>query len=153
MTSFYNVLTQLRNILHDHPDINVVTTGNMNEAALAKMTVFALAHINPVSATISGNSIQHSIQVTVMDRVDFNKRNVKDLEPNIYRGNDNLHDIWNTMLGVIAHTHAVLLRDTDYTMTVDEEVQCDPFDNRLEHDLAGITATFNITTENESAIC
>jgi len=98
--SFYKISTALRNRLSAHPDINVVTSGNYNQADLQKQTIFGLAHIQPNTAVIHSSTIEYTFNIIVLDLVDFNKTNVKGLDPAIYRGNDNLHDVWNTTLNV-----------------------------------------------------
>ena len=153
--SFYRVMTAIRDHLSGHPDINVVTSGDYNAIDLNKQTIFSLAHIQPNAATIREATIEYTFNIIVLDVVDFNKTNVKELDPDVYRGNDNLHDVWNTTLNVLndLYLHARKGDLFDVECVVEQEPSVEPFDMRFENGLAGWSMTITFSLENGHAIC
>jgi hypothetical protein len=153
--SFYSITEAIRNHLSASPDINVVTTGDYNQVDLNKQTIFGLAHIQPNNATINESTIDYSFNIIVLDLVDFNKQNVKNLSPDVYRGNDNLHDVWNTMLNVLNDLYLTAKKGElfDALIDINNPPNCEPFDMRFENGLAGWSMDVTFTIPNGHAIC
>ena len=149
--SFYKIATLVRDTLSDHPDISVVTMGDYNQVDLNKQTIFPLAHIQPSNSTINEQTIDYTFNVIALDIVDFNKDNVKDLTPDVFRGNDNLQDVWASMLNVLNDLYLRIAKSSDYE--AGESPNVDFFDMRFENGLAGCGITITITSENGHAIC
>lgn len=149
--SFYKIATLVRDTLSDHPDISVVTMGDYNQVDLNKQTIFPLAHIQPSNSTINEQTIDYTFNVIALDIVDFNKDNVKDLTPDVFRGNDNLQDVWASMLNVLNDLYLRIAKSSDYE--AGESPNVDFFDMRFENGLAGCGITITITAENGHAIC
>lgn len=150
--SFYKISSLVRDTLSDHPDINVVTMGDYNQVDLNKQTIFPLAHIQPSNAVISNSVIEYSFNIIALDIVDFNKDNVKDLKPDIFRGNDNLQDVWASMLNVLNDLYLRVSKSQD-NIEADESPNVDFFDMRFENGLAGCGISVTLKVENEHAIC
>ena len=149
--SFYKIATLVRDTLSDHPDISVVTMGDYNQVDLNKQTIFPLAHIQPSNSTINEQTIDYTFNIIALDIVDFNKDNVKDLTPDVFRGNDNLQDVWASMLNVLNDLYLRIAKSSDYE--AGESPNVDFFDMRFENGLAGCGITITITAENGHAIC
>ena len=149
--SFYKIATLVRDTLSDHPDVSVVTMGDYNQVDLNKQTIFPLAHIQPSNSTINEQTIDYTFNVIALDIVDFNKDNVKDLTPDVFRGNDNLQDVWASMLNVLNDLYLRIAKSSDYE--AGESPNVDFFDMRFENGLAGCGITITITAENGHAIC
>ena len=94
-----------------------------------------------------------------MDIVNRSKAKVTDL----FTGDNNLQDILNTQLGVLNKLIQLLRRGGLYegTSTISEnnpyqlegDVSCEPFFDRFDNELAGWTATMDITIYNDITIC
>ena len=86
-----------------------------------------------------------------MDIVDVSKEETTD----IFRGNDNEHDVLNTQLAV-ANKLIETLRSGDLYTTkyqLDGAVSCEPFYDRFENEVAGWVATMDILIPNDINIC
>ena len=149
--SFYKIATLVRDTLSDHPDISVVTMGDYNQVDLNKQTIFPLAHIQPSTSVIHEQTIDYTFNIIALDIVDFNKDNVKDLEPAVFRGNDNLQDVWASMLNVLNDLYLRISKSAEYE--AGESPSVDFFDMRFENGLAGCGISITITMENGHAIC
>lgn len=153
--SFYRISTAIRDHLSAHPDVNVVTTGDYTQVDLNKQTIFSLAHIQPNGATLHTTTVEYTFNIIVLDLVDFNKSSVKNLEPDVYRGNDNLHDVWNTTLNVLNDLYLNAKKGDlfDLEVVVEQDPTVEPFDMRFENGLAGWAMTITFSLENGHAIC
>ena len=97
MRAYYNVLNKLKTILSADVDVNTVTEGMIDEVSLRKKTIYSLAHIIINSAVPIGNVMRFNVSVIVMDVVDITKEETTDL----FKGNDNEQDVFNTTLSVL----------------------------------------------------
>ena len=86
-----------------------------------------------------------------MDIVDQSKQETVDR----FIGNNNEQDILNTQLGALNKVIQVLRMGTLYTdkYQLDTDVNCEPFYDRFENQLAGWTATMDIIIYNDIRIC
>jgi len=86
-----------------------------------------------------------------MDIVDQSK----DATFDKFKGNNNEQDILNTQLGVLNKVIQKLRMGTLYTdkYQLDTDVNCEPFYDRFENQLAGWTATMDIMIYNDIQIC
>ncbi len=129
--------------------------GDLFEVDLNMQTVFGLAHIQPISATLKNSTTDFVFQIFVLANIDFNKDNAKDLKPDYFRGNDNLHDSWNWTLDALNMFQLQALKGDVF----DKQVQmqgapiASPFKERFENVLAGWEMTINLTVPNETPIC
>ena len=86
-----------------------------------------------------------------MDIVDQSKLPTEDR----FIGNNNEQDILNTQLAVLNKVIQVLRMGTLYKdqYQLDSPVNCEPFYDRFENQLAGWTATMDIVIYNDIRIC
>ena len=156
---FYQVTEILRNQLLVDINIKTVTTGDISDVNLRKQDIFPMAHIIINSVTVGEQTLTFNISVLAMDIVNRSKAKVTDL----FTGDNNLQDILNTQLGVLNKLIQLLRRGGLYegTSTISEnnpyqlegDVSCEPFFDRFDNELAGWTATMDITIYNDITIC
>lgn len=86
-----------------------------------------------------------------MDLVDESK----EVETDIFIGNDNEQDVLNTQLAVLNRLVMELRKGTLHTSQyqLNGDANCEPFLERFENKLAGWTATFNVDVANDITIC
>lgn len=148
---FYEITQTIKDALLSDVNVNTVTTGDITEVDLSKQTIFPLSHILINSATQNEQTLVFSISILTMDIVDVSK----DATTDIFLGNDNLHDVLNTQLAVINKVIQKLRMGTLYRdkYQVDGAVNCEPFLDRFENQIAGWTSTFDVMIENDIPIC
>ena len=86
-----------------------------------------------------------------MDIVDISKKQTTD----IFTGNDNEQDVFNTQIALITRVVNKLQRGDLYSnlYQVEGEVSCEPFVDRFENKLAGWVATLDVLVQNDMTIC
>ena len=151
MKGFYNVTEQLKDSLIAEPFVNTVTFGSLDDVDLSKQSIFPLAHLTVNSTSVSTKTLRFNISILAMDIVDISKEKTDD----IFLGNDNEQDVFNTQLALITRIVNKLQRGDLYTdlYQVEGEVSCEPFVDRFENKLAGWVATFDILVQNDMTIC
>jgi hypothetical protein len=79
----------------------------------------------------------------------------KSITTDKFTGNNNEQDILNTQLAVLNKVIQKLRMGNLYTdkYQLDTDVNCEPFYDRFENQLAGWTATMDIMIDNDIRIC
>ena len=151
MKGFYNVTDKLKDTLIAEPFVNTVTFGSLDDVDLSKQSIFPLAHLIVNSTSVSTKTLRFNISILAMDIVDISKEKTDD----VFLGNDNEQDVFNTQLALITRIVNKLQRGDLYTdlYQVEGEVSCEPFVDRFENKLAGWVATFDILVQNDMTIC
>ena len=148
---FYQITETIKDQLLNDINVNTVTTGDITDIDLSKQTIFPLCHIIINSATVEEQVLRFSISVLAMDVVDQSKEATSD----IFKGNNNEHDILNTQLAVVNKLTQILRMGTLYRdkYQLDSDPTCEPFMDRFEHQVAGWACTFDVLIENDINIC
>ena len=156
---FYQITQIIKDQLLEDININTVTTGDISDVNLNKQDIFPLAHIIVNNVTVGEQVLKFDINVLAMDMVNRSKVKTKEL----YKGDNNVQNILNTQLGVLNKLIQVLRRGTLYTgdstlstnnpYQLEGDPTLEPFFDRFENELAGWTATLNITIYNDITIC
>ncbi len=152
MTSYYDILKELQTLYTADIDVNTVTTGEIEDIALEKQTMYSLAHIVVNSATAVNSTIQFNVTVFVMDKLEINKDNVTD----IFKGNDNLHDVLNTTLATQIRVTEQLRRGAvteNSKLLLQGNPTLEPFPYRFIEGLSGWAATFDVSVAHTMTIC
>ena len=151
MQGFYNVTDKIKNELLSDPNVNTVTFGDLTKIDLEKQIIYPLSHMMVNNVTNEDNVLRFGISVFSMDIVDQSKEATVD----IFRGNDNEQDVFNTQLSVVNKLIQVLrggdLHQDLYQL--DGNPNIEPFTDRFENEVAGWTATFDVLIKNDIAIC
>ncbi len=98
MTQVYDILDKVRDKLRDNPNVFTVTFGDISEVDLNKTTIFPLSHLTITNVTFERSVINFTIALMCIDIVDYNKEKYDD---DIFYGNTNLQDVYNTQLQVV----------------------------------------------------
>jgi hypothetical protein len=141
----------IRDNFIDSPFVNTVTYGNIFDIDLNKQTIFPLTHVQINNATHNESVITYSITIMNMDIVDISKDNTTD----IYYGNDNLHNVYNTQLSVINKfvqqvNRGFIGRDG---FQLNGQPTSEAFMDRFENLLAGWVTTLQIDVANNISVC
>ena len=148
---FYLLTETIKTNLLADENVNTVTTGDITKIDLSKQTIYPLSHIIINNVSQEDQVLRFNISVFCMDIVDISKEETTD----IFRGNDNEHDVLNTQLAV-ANKLIETLRSGDLYTTkyqLDGAVSCERFYDRFENEVAGWVATMDILIPNDINIC
>jgi hypothetical protein len=148
---FYLLTETIKNQLLADVNVNTVTTGDIYDIDLSKQSIFPLSHIIINNVTTQEQTLTFNISVLAMDIVDESKEITED----IFRGNNNEHDVLNTQLAVLNKLVMVLRKGTLYSdqYQLDGDATLEPFYERFENRLAGWAATFDVLVKNDISIC
>jgi len=148
---FYQLTETIKDTLLADINCNTVTTGDIYDVNLNKQDIFPLAHIIVNNVLQQEQTLTFNISIIAMDIVDQSKDETFDK----FKGNNNEQDILNTQLGVLNKVIQKLRMGTLYTdqYQLDTDVNCEPFYDRFENQLAGWTATMDIMIYNDIQIC
>ena len=151
MNSYFKIIDDVKTALIAAPFINNVSTGDIYDVDLKKITIFPRAHIIVDTIDIDTNVITMTVNILLMDIVDFNKEDSTDE----IRGNNNELDVINNMMNVAARLQALLKRSSTYRETYEltSSFNCSPFEERFENNLAGLALDFTIQMENSMTSC
>lgn len=151
MKGFYNLTEQLKSSLISEPFVNTITFGSLDDVDLSKQSIFPLAHLIVNSTSVGTKTLRYNISILAMDIVDISKKQTTD----VFTGNDNEQDVFNTQLALITRLVNKLQRGDLYSnlYQVEGEVSCEPFVDRFENKLAGWVATFDVLVQNDMTIC
>lgn len=148
---FYQITETIKDQLLNEDVINTVTTGNLSDIDLSKQTIYPIAHIVINNVTLEEQLLRFNISVLAMDTVDQSKDETID----IFRDNDNEHDVLNTQLAVVNKLVQVLRIGNLYRdkYQLDGDPSCEPFYDRFENQVAGWACTFDVLIENDINVC
>jgi hypothetical protein len=152
MTQVYDLIDKLKDRLRTNPNVFTVTYGDLTEIDLNKTTIFPLSHLNITNVVFNGPVMNFTIQLLALDIVDYNKN-----EPtkDVINGNNNLQDVYNSQLQVIADIIEQLRRGELFSdrLQLLGEPSAEPFKDRFENELAGWGVNINISMPNEISVC
>lgn len=151
MKGFYQVTETIKNQLLSDVNVNNVTIGDISKVDLSKQTMFPLCHMIINNVTNEDSILRFNISVLAMDVLNVSKEEVVD----IFRGNDNEQDIFNTQLAVLNKLVQVLRGGTLHQdlYQLDGSPSFEPFTDRFENEMAGWALTFDVIINNDISIC
>jgi hypothetical protein len=152
MTQVYDILNKIRDRLRDNPNVFTVSFGDLTEIDLNKTTIFPLSHLTITNVTFDRSVINFTVNLICVDVVDYNKENYSD---DIFYGNDNLQDVYNTQLQVVNDIVQSVRRGSlfDDKIQLLENPSATPFKDRYENELAGWGIELNLSMINDISIC
>mgnify|MGYP003637058515 FL=1 len=148
---FYNITETIKSELLKTPNVKTVTVGDLADVDLSKQTIFPLSHIVINNVTLSEQTMDFNITILACDIVNQSKEETTDL----FRGNNNVQDILNTQLLVVNTLIQKLRMGNLYAdqYQLNGDPSAEPFYDRFENELAGFSATMNISIANDINIC
>jgi hypothetical protein len=152
MTQVYDILNKIKDRLRDNPNVFTVSFGDLTEIDLNKTTIFPLSHLTITNVTFDRSVINFTVNLICVDVVDYNKENYSD---DIFYGNDNLQDVYNTQLQVVNDIVQSVRRGSlfDDKIQLLENPSATPFKDRYENELAGWGIELNLSMINDISIC
>ena len=152
MTQVYDILNKIKDRLRDNPNVFTVSFGDLTEIDLNKTTIFPLSHLTITNVTFDRSVINFTVNLMCVDVVDYNKENYSD---DIFYGNDNLQDVYNTQLQVVNDIVQSVRRGSlfDDKIQLLENPSATPFKDRYENELAGWGIELNLSMINDISIC
>ena len=152
MTQVYDILDKVRDRLRDNPNVFTVTFGDISEVDLNKTTIFPLSHLTITNVTFERSVINFTIALMCVDIVDYNKEKYDD---DVFYGNTNLQDVYNTQLQVVNDIVQSVRRGSlfDSKIQIIGEPSATPFQDRYENELAGWGIEINVSMINDISIC
>ena len=152
MTQVYDILNKIKDRLRDNPNVFTVTFGDITQVDLNKTTIFPLSHLTITNVTFDRSVINFTVNLICVDVVDYNKENYSD---DIFYGNDNLQDVYNTQLQVVNDIVQSVRRGSlfDDKIQLLENPSATPFKDRYENELAGWGIELNLSMINDISIC
>ena len=152
MTQVYDILDKVRDKLRDNPNVFTVTFGDISEVDLNKTTIFPLSHLTITNVTFERSVINFTIALMCIDIVDYNKEKYDD---DIFYGNTNLQDVYNTQLQVVNDVVQSVRRGSlfDSKIQIIGEPSATPFQDRYENELAGWGIEIQVSMINDISIC
>jgi hypothetical protein len=152
MTQVYDILDKVRDRLRDNPNVFSVTFGDISEVDLNKTTIFPLSHLTITNVTFERSVINFTIALLCLDIVDYNKEKYDD---DVFYGNTNLQDVYNTQLQVVNDIVQSVRRGSlfDSKIQIIGEPSATPFQDRYENELAGWGIEINVSMINDISIC
>lgn len=154
-TLYYNVLNYFKTILSNHPSIQVVSYGNIEDIDTYQYPEYPIANVNILNADFGESVTNYSIELVLADKIK-NKNNESTGETNaqtipFYKTDDTVD--------IFANTLAIINDVTSYTQRgvqgfeINDDIVCVPFKDRFNNGLAGWVATFTLTTHNDKNRC
>jgi len=152
MTQVYDILDKVRDKLRDNPNVFTVTFGDISEVDLNKTTIFPLSHLTITNVTFERSVINFTIALMCIDIVDYNKEKYDD---DVFYGNTNLQDVYNTQLQVVNDIVQSVRRGSlfDSKIQIIGEPSATPFQDRYENELAGWGIEIQVSMINDISIC
>ena len=151
MKGYFYLLDTLRNEIDTIPLVNTITQGSLDDIDNYKQSVFPLVHLIVNNITPNGNAITFNLSIIAMDIVDISKEETTDK----FLGNDNELDVLNTQLTVLMRIYESLRRGDLFEgyCQLAGAATIEPFTERFENYLAGMTLTVDIAMPNQMSIC
>lgn len=148
---FYSFTTKIKELLENDDNVNTVTYGSIFDVATEKLTIYPLSHLMTNSVEIEDNLYRVSVTILFMDLLDISKEDTTDL----FRGNDNLHDVFNTQL-IVATKLANNLKTANLRsegFMIDGNPRLEQFKHKFTEGVAGWTMSFDVLTRQNVSIC
>ena len=148
--SYNNVIDTLKCVGEQHLNIHSVTSGDLWEIDLSKMTIFPLFHINTVNVSVGMNTRTFNFQLFVMDLVEPDESNEQEVLSDCL-------EIMNDIIAVYKHGEILYSYDAaageEQRYFIDNDFTIEPFTERFDNAVTGWVMSFAITVENELNSC
>ena len=151
MTGFYDITKTIKDALLEDSNVNTVTYGGKTAIDIEKQTIMPLSHLKVENVVMEGSVLRFSLSVELLDLVDISNDETED----VFIGNDNEQDIFNTQLAVGVRLMERLLRGDlfgeDYQL--DGEPNFEELSTYYENGLSGWLLTFDVLYKHGMTIC
>lgn len=152
---YYNVLNYFKTIMNNHPSIQVVTQGLIEDFDTKEFPQYPVGNVSILNANIIGTITEYDIQLIIADKIKnknnesegvYNKQNIP------FYGVDDVVDIHANTFGIINDLTAYTAKSVD-GFEINDTILNEPFEDRFNNGLAGWVSTFTLTVHNDRNRC
>jgi len=154
-TLYYNVLNYFKTIMNNHPSIEVVTQGLIQDFDTREFPQYPVGNVSILSSNFVGTTTQWEIQLILADKIKnrnnesggaFNTQTIP------FYGVDDTVDIHANTLAIINDLTSYTANGVD-GFEIISDILCEPFEDRFNNGLAGWVCTFTLTVHNDRNRC
>ena len=154
-TLYYNVLDYFKTIMNNHPSIQVVTQGLIQDFDTREFPQYPVGNVSILSCNYVDTVTEWEVQLVVADKIK-NKDNESTPSTNEqiipFYGVDDTVDIHANTLAIINDLTSFTQRSVDGLDILDVIIN-EPFEDRFNNGLAGWVSTFTLTVHNNRDRC
>jgi len=154
-TLYYNILDYFKTIMDNHPQLQVVTQGLIQEFDTREYPQYPVGNVSILSCEYLDTVTNWNIQLVVADKIK-NRNNESSGGANIqtipFYGVDDTVDIHANTLAIINDLTSFTQRSVDGLDILDIIIN-EPFEDRFNNGLAGWVSAFTVTVHNNRDRC
>lgn len=154
-TLYYNILDYFKTIMNNHPSIQVVTQGLIQDFDTREFPQYPVGNVSILSSNFIDTLTQWEVQLVVADKIknkndESTPRNNEQTIP--FYGVDDVVDIHANTLAILNDLISYTAKSVD-GLAIPDQVLCEPFEDRFNNGLAGWVATFTLEVHNNRDRC
>ena len=154
-TLYYNILDYFKTIMDNHPQLQVVTQGLIQDFDTREFPQYPVGNVSILSCEYLDTVTNWEIQLVVADKIK-NNENLSDPSYNtqtipFFGVDDTVHIHANT-LAIINDLTSFTQRSVD-GLDIFDIILNEPFEDRFNNGLAGWVSTFTVTVHNNRDRC
>lgn len=154
-TLYYNILDYFKTIMDNHPSLQFVTKGLIQDFDTREFPQYPVGNVNVLSCQYLDTITSWEIQLIVADKIK-NKNNESTPSTNEqtipFYGVDDTVDIHANTLAIINDLTSFTQKSVD-GLDIPETIINEPFEDRFNNGLAGWVSTFTVTVHNNRDRC
>lgn len=154
-TLYYNILDYFKTIMNNHPSLQLVTQGLIQDFDTREFPQYPVGNVNILSCTYLDTVTEWEVQLVVADKIK-NKNNESAPETNEqvipFYGVDDTVDIHANTLAIINDLTSFTQKSVD-GLDILDIILNEPFEDRFNNGLAGWVSTFTVTVHNNRDRC
>lgn len=154
-TLYYNILNYFKTIMTNHPSLQLVTQGLIQDFDTREFPQYPLGNVSILSCEYLDTVTNWNIQLVVADKIK-NKDNESTPSTNEqtipFYGVDDTVDIHANTLGIINDLTSFTQRSVN-GLDIPDIIINEPFEDRFNNGLAGWVSTFTVVVHNDRNRC
>ena len=154
-TLYYNILDYFKVIMENHPSIEVVTIGNIEDFDQFEFPSYPVGNLTILGSNFTSNTTEWNVQLILADKIKNknNESNGTTNEQNIpFYGVDDVVDIHANTLAIINDLTAYTQLNVD-GFEINDTITNTPFEDRFNNGLGGWVCNFTLTAHNDRPRC
>lgn len=154
-TLYYNILNYFKTIMDNHPSLQLVTQGLIQEFDTREFPQYPVGNVSILSCQYLDTVTSWEIQLVVADKIK-NKNNLSSSTSNTqtipFYGVDDTVDIHANTLAIINDLTSFTQKSVD-GLDIPDIIINEPFEDRFNNGLAGWVSTFTVEVHNNRDRC
>ena len=154
-TLYYNILNYFKTIMDNHPSLQVVTQGLIQDFDTREFPQYPVGNVSILSCEYLDTVTNWNIQLVVADKIkNRNNESVGGFNTQTipFYGVDDTVDIHANTLAIINDLTSFTQRSVD-GLDIPDLILNEPFEDRFNNGLAGWVSTFTVTVHNNRDRC